>query len=201
MRTGFRHNLIFAALWIVASVTFNGMAVSQDDFSAPPTTIHDGESGVLLLQDGGVLTGTITRVADWYVVGRAGGQMQLAATRVLFAGHNLSEVYDYRVKHLKHESVDSHLAMAEWCLRYNLIDEAGNELVAARKLGPDHPKLELLNRRLIAAKERSINAAASRHRPSFTSGNSRTNVFLFRNARRHRVASSKSSRGKCNPCL
>ena len=49
---------------------------------APRPTIGDGEAGVLLLQDGGVLTGQITRAADWYVLARGGGQMQIAKSRV-----------------------------------------------------------------------------------------------------------------------
>ena len=135
-------------------VAFGGRAKADDDFAAAQSTLRDGQSGVLLLQDGGVLTGQITRAADWYIVGRAGGQMQIAAARVLFVGSSLHEAYDYRRQHLSRDSAGSHLALAEWCLRYNLVDEAGTELVAARNSEPDNPKLALLNRRLTAAKER-----------------------------------------------
>jgi hypothetical protein len=148
--------LSFAALVLgIAALIALGRAVkADDDFAAAPSTIRDGQSGILLLQDGGVLTGQITRAADWYVVGRAGGQLQIAAARVLFVGSSLHEAYEYRRRNSNRDSASSHLALAEWCLRYNLVDEAGAELVAARDSEPDNPKLALLNRRLVAARER-----------------------------------------------
>ncbi len=139
----------FVALAVLVSVT-----AAQVDFAAPVSTIRDGESGIILLQDGGVLTGQITRAADWYVVGRAGGQIQVAADRVLFVGHSLHEAYEYHRKSLSGDSVEMHLALAGWCLRHDLLSDAGNELDAARKLGPNHPKLALLERWLTTAKER-----------------------------------------------
>jgi hypothetical protein len=140
---------------IVALATISGRATATDETaSATPATIHDGETGVVLLQDGGVLEGQITRAADWYLVARSGGQMQVAASRVLFAGRSLHEAYEFRLRNTKQSTGEAHLALAEWCLRYNLVDEAARELETARSLGAGQGRMELIHRRLAATKLR-----------------------------------------------
>jgi hypothetical protein len=92
--------------------------------------------------------------------------MQVAASRVQFVGHSLHEAYDYRRQRLASNTVETHLALAEWCLRYDLLAEAGDELTAARNLGPDHPNLTVLDRRLVAAKERPSKTVAAANQKS-----------------------------------
>ncbi len=145
---------MLAAIFLSIAISGSRCAAA-DDFAAAPTKLPEGQVGVLLLQDGGVLTGQISQTADWYVVGRAGGQMEVASSRVQFVGRSLADAYQYRSQHLNGNTLESHLALADWCLRYNLLEEAGKELTAARNLGPDHPRLALLDRRLSAAKEKS----------------------------------------------
>jgi hypothetical protein len=153
MRRRCTYQLSFVLLVIAAAVR-GAEPPAKDSFVAAPSTVADGQSGVVLLQDGGVLTGKISQAAEWYVVGRSGGQMQVAASRVMFVGRSLHEAYDFRRQRLASNSVETHLALAEWCLRYDLLAEAGDELNAARNLGPDHPNLAVLDRRLAAANER-----------------------------------------------
>ena len=73
-------------------------AVVCADGNAPTAgqPVGDGEAGILLLQDGGVLTGQITRAADWYIVTRGGGQMQIAQKRVMLVCRTLEEAYEFR---------------------------------------------------------------------------------------------------------
>ncbi len=108
----------------------------------------DGETGFLVLQDGGVLTGQITRAADWYVVARGAGQMQIAQSRVLLVCRKLEEAYEFRRQQIGGDKAADHLRLAEWCIRYDLRAEAGRELADARRLEPDQPRLALLERRL-----------------------------------------------------
>ncbi len=164
-------------LFVVAAVARSAEPPPKDRFVAAPSTLADGKPGVLLLQDGGVLTGKISQAADWYVVGRSGGQMQVAASRVMFVGHSLHEAYDYRRQRIASNTVETHLSLAEWCLRYDLLAEAGDELKAARNLNADHPNLTVLDRRLAAAKERpakSATAANQKSPPTTASGPSTT---------------------------
>jgi hypothetical protein len=138
-----------------------GRLNAQDDLSAAPSTLRDGETGIVLLQDGGVLAGQITRTANWYVVGRAGGQMQVPAARVMYVCRSLHEAYEYRIQHMSQPAAETHLTLAEWCLRYNLLEEAGRELQSARKLGASELRLGLVDRRLAAAKERPVQTASA----------------------------------------
>jgi hypothetical protein len=99
------------------------------------------------LEDGGVLTGQITRAADWYIVARNGGQMQVAKKRVKLVCRTLEEAYEFCRQQIDGEKVADHLRLAEWCIRYELRAEAGRELTEARRLDPDQPGLAVLERR------------------------------------------------------
>jgi hypothetical protein len=108
----------------------------------------DNANAVLVLKDGGVLTGQITRAADWYVVSRGGGEMQIAQSRVMLVCRSLEEAYQFRREQLNTSKVEPHLTLADWCLRYSLLAEARRELDDARQIDPDHPRIGLLERRL-----------------------------------------------------
>src|SRR6476659_3652603 len=121
---------------------------ADENAASGKQTVGDGEAGILLLEDGGVLTGQITRAADWYVVTRGGGQMQIARKRVMLVCRTLAEAYEFRRKQMNGEKVGDHLRLAEWGIRYELTAEAGRELAEARRLDPDQPRLAVLERRL-----------------------------------------------------
>ena len=106
---------------------------------------------VLVLRDGGVLAGTITRAGDRYVVTRAGSEIQVPAANVLVACDRLEDAYEHRRAQITRPSAAAHLALAEWCLRHGLLPQAARELVDAGGLEPRHPRLKLLERRLMAA--------------------------------------------------
>lgn len=138
----------------LALASFGSGLRAQERLTAVPTTVADGDAGVLLLEDDGLLAGRITRAANWFVIGRAGGEMQIPEKRVVLVCRSPHEAYEYRRQRLSQPTADAHLTLAEWCLRYDLPDEAGCELESARKLEPTHPRLALLDRRLAATKER-----------------------------------------------
>ena len=81
---------IYNALLIIsmfASAPTQVTLAAPDILREVPSTIQDGEQGVVLLQDGGLLEGTVTKAVDWFVVSRANSQLQIATSRVLFIGH------------------------------------------------------------------------------------------------------------------
>jgi hypothetical protein len=104
-----------------------------------------------VLQDGGVLAGTYSLAGDRYVLTRNGSELQVSAGRVLVACRSLEEAYDERRKLIQQQSADSHLALAAWCLRHNLLPQAARELLDARGLEPNNRGVALLERRLAAA--------------------------------------------------
>lgn len=143
-------------LWLVSLFAITGTTLGVDAFSIAPSMIADGEQGVMLLHDGGVLMGKISHAPNAYLVVRAGSELQIAPSRVSFVGRTLRDAYDFRRSHLSSDTIEAHLGLADWCIRQNLLSEADGELAIARKLQADHPRLLLLDRRLVAAKERAI---------------------------------------------
>src|SRR4051812_953269 len=121
---------------------------AEDNSASAGPAAGNGESGILLLEDGGVLTGQITRAAGWYTVARGGGEMQIAEKRVMVVCRTLGEAYESRRRQIGGEKVGDHLRLAEWCIRYDLRAEAGRELAEVRRLDPDQPRLAVLERRL-----------------------------------------------------
>lgn len=149
------------ATFLVASALLVGVIRAEEKSGGESRPVVDGEEGFLVLLDGGVLAGQITRAADWYVVAHSGGQMQIPQSRVMLVCRSLEEAYDYRRQLINDSKADTHLSLADWCLRHNLLADAERELTEARRLDPDHPRIGLLARRLVAAKEQPVATAPS----------------------------------------
>jgi hypothetical protein len=109
------------------------------------------EPKTIVLKDGGVLIGNVALAGDRYIVTRVGSEIQIATANVLLICDSLDEAYELRREKIARSDVASHLALADWCLRYNLVSQATRELVDARRLDPLHPRVSLLERRLAAA--------------------------------------------------
>jgi hypothetical protein len=142
--------------WLIALCALTLRSEIRATEPVPPqmATHHvarQGTAGVLVLHDGGVLTGTFTLDGERYVLIRDGSELQIPASRVLVACQSMQEAYDERRRQLGRPSADSHLALAAWCLRYDLLPQAARELLDARGLEPNHRGLALLERRLAAA--------------------------------------------------
>jgi hypothetical protein len=127
---------------------------------APPA---GEQQGVLVLQDGGVLTGRITREDGRFLLKRDGTEVQIAAANVMLTATSLDDAYQQQARRFERPSPENHLQLAEWCLRHDLLDHAKNELAAAQKMDARSGKLLLLERRLALASER-------REKPATTDG-------------------------------
>jgi hypothetical protein len=119
----------------------------------PDTSTQSGGGavdGVLLLHDGGVLAGRISRRADRYLVTLDHGEISVSASQVALTARSLDDAYDQQRRLMSRPTAEAHLRLAEWCLRNNLGPQAAQGLVDARGLDPRDPKLTLLERRLAA---------------------------------------------------
>ena len=118
-------------------------------------------AGVLLLQSGGVLSGEISTSGDRYLVRGDKSRFDVAASQVLLVCSSLEDAYEQQRRRIARPSVESHLSLAEWCLRYELTKQAALELADARKLDARHPRLSLLERRLaVIVEPRSADSVA-----------------------------------------
>jgi hypothetical protein len=141
-----------AALFVATTLS-GANARAQAQVSGAPQSSAASANEVLLLQDGGILVGQIKRNGNWYIVACGGGQMQVTSDRVTHVCRTTVEAYEYQRQQSSASSAAAHLVLADWCMRYNLLDEAGRELGEARNLDPDHPRLSLLELRLEKARE------------------------------------------------
>ncbi|MEX2310060.1 MAG: hypothetical protein WD738_20985 [Pirellulales bacterium] len=149
----------FALLLVVALTA--GPAAAQDAATLPMPQSGQSRQRIVVLQDGGVLAGRISQEGESYVVTRGGGQFRIAAAKVMLVCDTLEEAYNHRRQHLTHPTAEAHLAVAEWCLRYGLVAQAGRELTDARALDARHARLALLERRLALASQEPRKAAAA----------------------------------------
>jgi hypothetical protein len=142
------------------------------------------EEGVLLLRNGEVLEGKISRVGELYYVALpsaghqerpdhpldgqkaalpnawSGGEIRVKAADVELACRSLEEGYRRKRAATKPGDADAHVRLAQWCLRHGLLGHAGLELADALEADPTHPMIGLLERRLKLAVEPPPSAPA-----------------------------------------
>jgi hypothetical protein len=107
------------------------------------------EAGVLVLRNGQVIAGEVTRAGDYYVVTLGpSGEIRLPAADVEAFCGSLDEAYEFKQRHLSGPGAQPHLNLADWCLRHNLYARCAEQLVAARQVEPDNARLLQLQRRL-----------------------------------------------------
>jgi hypothetical protein len=140
---------LFGSLFAI--VTLSTALRAQNDAQPKQSAPAESQASVVVLQDGGVLSGSVRREGQRYVVTRAGGAMQIPAAKVKVVCGSLDEAYNRQRELIRRPSAEAHLALADWCLRNNLLPQATRELINARQLDAVHPRLRLLERRLAQA--------------------------------------------------
>jgi hypothetical protein len=134
---------ITTLLTAVLSVTLSVQA-------APPA--GSPQESVLLLRNGEVLCGAITKVGDRYVATLGNGsELRITVRDVEMHCLTLDEVYQRKRASIAVNSVSEHLTLADWCLCNALHRQAADELLKAIALDPDHPRLAWFERRLQSA--------------------------------------------------
>lgn len=110
--------------------------------------------GVLLLKNGHVMQGGITKAGDFFVltIGKT-GEIRLPATDVETHCVDLDDAYRYQAALLPSNKADPHLKLAEWCLRYGLLSQAEDEVAFSKQIEPENPKIANLQLRLKSATE------------------------------------------------
>jgi len=120
---------------------------------ATSTALADkpGVDGVLLLRNGNVLQGTISRSGDRYRVTSRGASLRVPADRVVLFRRSTADVYRELKRRLPRENSGNYELLARWCLKNDLLDEASQEIAALEAVNAQHPALPQLERQLRAA--------------------------------------------------
>jgi hypothetical protein len=113
----------------------------------------------LVLRNGEVLSGRITRDGDRYVLAGEGSQMRFPSREVDFTCGTLDEAYSIQERRVVAGRIEDRLNLADWCLRQGLTGYAARELSAAMVLDARNPRVALLEGRLQRAIEGEARSA------------------------------------------
>lgn len=107
------------------------------------------QAGLLVLRNGHVLAGEITRAGDYYVVTLGStGEVRMPADEVEFQCGSMAEAYARKREAMTGSGSRPHLELAAWCLRHNLHEQCAEQLAGAKALEAGHPDIAALERRL-----------------------------------------------------
>jgi hypothetical protein len=107
------------------------------------------EAGVLILKNGQVLEGAMTRAGDYYYVSQGeGSEIKLNANEVELCCASLLEAYEFKASHVSSFSSKSRFDLAKWCLRQGLIEQCTAQLAAAQNIDPANPQVAELQTRI-----------------------------------------------------
>ena len=103
---------------------------------------------LVMLRNGEILRGHVTRQDDHYQISIADGELRLRVADVDLVCQSIEEAYQARRARLTLGRAEDHLDLAEWCLRQKLPGDAARELSSALVLDPTNPRIGLIDRRL-----------------------------------------------------
>lgn len=118
----------------------------------------------VLLRNDNLLFGEARQVGTQVIVKTSeGSEVKINHEEVLCWAESPQHLYQYRVDHRQANDVAAMIRDARWCIRYDLFDLAGRELLAIRRLAPNHTEADAVERQLFSQWEQH-NAVLSRSR-------------------------------------
>src|SRR5262245_11055405 len=142
-----RYARIFCVLALAALLA--AIVVAGEPTASPQVQL-------IVLRNGEVLRGAISRQDDRILVVGEGSEIRLPARNVDFECQSLDDAYSTLARRIAAESVDDHLNLAQWCLRQGLTGYAAKEISAAIAIDPRNPKISTLDR----CRQQALQAAA-----------------------------------------
>ncbi len=134
-------------MYLTTAAPWIAVAPAADDLPLAP------RHGVLLLNNGELIEGTVTFAGDRYDVNLKDGELHLKRSDVAALCNDALECYRHKCAGIEEGRVQDHLDLVEWCLKNKLIPEAEKELAAARAADSGHPRIALMEARLRLAKD------------------------------------------------
>jgi hypothetical protein len=98
----------------------------------------------LLLTNGQLIKGIVSRQGTEYLVIQRVGVMRFPEKRVESVFNSVREAYQYRVEQLPDRDYDERMKLALWCLKMNLIPEATEQLTEIARHNPNHRQAQAM---------------------------------------------------------
>lgn len=137
---------LWHAPWPTSSAQAQTPVVAAE--SLPGPRITDARPCVLLENDN-VLFGRAYQVGEFVVVQTgAGGEVRLSRKEVVCWAGSTGDLYRYRVDHRQQGDVAAHVRDAKWCLRYDLLDLAAEEIRTIKTMDPRNAQAKLIEDQL-----------------------------------------------------
>jgi len=150
---------IFGRLFLCMAALWGTTALCAEPPKMTP------EESVLLLYNGNVLSGRVSRQGEHYLVTFSTAEIRIHANQVELVCRDLEDGYQQKHDVLRGGSAQDHLDLALWCLRHGLLDHVAGELSEARRLEPDHPRITVLAQHLAMAQRSRHNPKRSIRKP------------------------------------
>ncbi|MBI3864816.1 MAG: hypothetical protein HY290_23305 [Planctomycetia bacterium] len=157
--------LLAGMVWFVTALPVLNVARGEEvgPLDESPSVLD----GVLVMRNGAVIAGTIVQTGEYYEVRGQYGNAQYPASLVRMRCASLEDAYArLHDQTVAHQSANSHVRLAKWCLTNRLEEEALNELSDALALEPDRDDIQRMIRNLTEnAKQVRNQPAAERDEP------------------------------------
>jgi hypothetical protein len=141
------HTARIAVVATLLAVAFSEVRAQSPSAAAPPA------QGLLVLRNGEVIAGKVTKAEDVYVIDLPYGRIRVKHADVDMVCAGMDEAYRLKRAKIQAGNVQDHLELAQWCLRHNLLGPASVELADAAAFDPKNPMVAALQHRLQMALE------------------------------------------------
>ncbi|MFT7641607.1 MAG: hypothetical protein ACI9G1_003358 [Pirellulaceae bacterium] len=151
-------------LLVAAAVALCGLPRAADGQYAPreSTTANSAAAspqlaprqGVVVLRNGRVISGAVTRLGDRYLVTLGeSGEVRLPIEQVEMVCDSITEAYLKKRASTRTLDADDHLNLAQWCFNQaredrTMVAAAADEILSAMSKDKDNPRIPQLERRL-----------------------------------------------------
>ncbi|MEM9184932.1 MAG: hypothetical protein AAGB00_00380 [Planctomycetota bacterium] len=152
--------LAWRTMALVAGFGFGEFCVSAvlaSDAKADQGTDNgvDQRGAAVLLKNGEVLFGGVTVEGGRYRIASTGSEIWIPHEQVQKIARSLLELYDWRRGQIRPPTAGGHLRLADWCINQELWPQAAREMLSARELAPQDPRLAPVEQRLAEAWQRA----------------------------------------------
>jgi len=134
-------------LWMVPCALLCSLVALADEVTLAP------QHGILLLNNGHLIEGTVTAAGDRYDVIQSDQETRIKRSDVAVVCRTRQECYLHKRSLIEQDRAQDHLDLAEWCLRIGLLEPADQEIADAKAIDAAHPKIRLLERRAKLTRE------------------------------------------------
>ncbi len=137
---------------IVVSITLHLSALHARPWSPQGSDLSRTSATHLVLKNGQVVMGKISRNADSVFVQTDGGsRVVFPVERIEFVCNSLKEAYWQKNARVKASDLDAHVDLFHWCMKQGLLKEAQNQIDLLVTMEIKAVQLEYLNRQLLVA--------------------------------------------------